>query len=147
MCHHSQKKRWKTSHLSFFFSTDYHCFVSIHNHSEILFITIGSELLFYPLFRMNCVKHGSIQQLQLCLAMIQKLYKKIALQVLYAWRKSDTTDPEFVERRRAGLENFLLRVASHPILGFDDQFINFLQQEHGWRETITDSGEWKGTLR
>ncbi|KAI8424046.1 hypothetical protein MSG28_002676 [Choristoneura fumiferana] len=60
--------------------------------------------------------------------------------VLYAWRKSDTTDPEFVERRRAGLENFLLRVASHPILGLDDQFINFLQQEHGWRETITDSG-------
>ncbi|CAB3236678.1 unnamed protein product [Arctia plantaginis] len=60
--------------------------------------------------------------------------------VLYAWRKSDTTDPEFVERRRAGLENFLLRVASHPRLCFDDQFINFLQQEHGWRETITDSG-------
>ncbi|XP_021206936.1 sorting nexin-4-like [Bombyx mandarina] len=60
--------------------------------------------------------------------------------VLYAWRKSDTTDPEFVERRRAGLENFLLRVASHPRLCFDDQFINFLQEEHGWRETITDSG-------
>lgn len=61
-------------------------------------------------------------------------------QIIYAWRKSDTTDPEFVERRRAGLENFLLRVASHPRLCFDDQFINFLQQEHGWRETITDSG-------
>ncbi|KAI5633880.1 PX domain-containing protein [Phthorimaea operculella] len=60
--------------------------------------------------------------------------------VLYAWRKSDTTDPEFVERRRAGLENFLLRVASHPRLCFDDQFLHFLQQEHGWRETITDSG-------
>lgn len=60
--------------------------------------------------------------------------------ILYAWHKSDTTDPEFVERRRAGLENFLLRVASHPRLCFDDQFINFLQQEHGWRETLTDSG-------
>ncbi|XP_052749297.1 sorting nexin-4-like [Galleria mellonella] len=60
--------------------------------------------------------------------------------ILYAWRKSDTTDPEFVERRRALLENFLLRVASHPRLCFDDQFISFLQQEHGWRETITDSG-------
>ncbi|XP_041970949.1 sorting nexin-4-like [Aricia agestis] len=60
--------------------------------------------------------------------------------VLYAWKKSDTTDPEFIERRRAGLENFLLRVASHPRLCFDDQFLNFLQQEHGWRETITDSG-------
>lgn len=45
-----------------------------------------------------------------------------------------------MERRRAGLENFLLRVASHPRLCFDDQFINFLQEEHGWRETITDSG-------
>lgn len=63
--------------------------------------------------------------------------------MLYAWRKSDTTDPEFVERRRAGLENFLLRVASHPRLCFDDQFINFLQEEHGWRETITDSGKLK----
>ncbi|XP_022117903.2 sorting nexin-4-like [Pieris rapae] len=60
--------------------------------------------------------------------------------IIYAWRKSDTTDPEFIERRRAGLENFLLRVASHPQLCFDDQYINFLQQEHGWRETITDSG-------
>ncbi|KAG7308025.1 hypothetical protein JYU34_006663 [Plutella xylostella] len=60
--------------------------------------------------------------------------------VLYAWHKSDTTDPEFVERRRAGLENFLLRVASHPVLCFDDQFFTFLQQEHGWRETITDTG-------
>lgn len=60
--------------------------------------------------------------------------------VLHAWQKSDTTDPEFVDRRRAGLENFLLRVASHPMLCYDDQFINFLQQEHGWRETITDTG-------
>ncbi|XP_050669060.1 sorting nexin-4-like [Leptidea sinapis] len=60
--------------------------------------------------------------------------------ILYGWRKCDTTDPEFIERRRAGLENFLLRVASHPRLCFDDQFVSFLQQEHGWRETITDSG-------
>lgn len=61
--------------------------------------------------------------------------------MLYAWHKSDTTDPEFVERRRAGLENFLLRVATHPHLCFDDQFINFLQQEHGWRETLTETGK------
>lgn len=60
--------------------------------------------------------------------------------VLYAWRKSDTTDPEFIERRRAGLENFLLRVASHPRLCFDTQFINFLQREHDWKEWIMDNG-------
>ncbi|CAH2105321.1 unnamed protein product [Euphydryas editha] len=60
--------------------------------------------------------------------------------VLYAWRKSDTTDPEFIERRRAGLENFLLRVASHPRLCFDSHFINFLQREHNWKDWIMDNG-------
>ncbi|PNF41162.1 Sorting nexin-4 [Cryptotermes secundus] len=62
--------------------------------------------------------------------------------VIYAWQKiaSDTFDPDFVDRRRAGLENFLLRVASHPILSFDQQFIGFLQQEEGWGESIKDTG-------
>ncbi|PSN55740.1 Sorting nexin-4 [Blattella germanica] len=62
--------------------------------------------------------------------------------VMYAWQKvaSDTFDPDFVDRRRAGLENFLLRVASHPILSFDRQFIGFLQQEEGWRESIKETG-------
>ncbi|KAJ4428154.1 hypothetical protein ANN_24169 [Periplaneta americana] len=62
--------------------------------------------------------------------------------VMYAWQKvaSDTFDPDFVDRRRAGLENFLLRVASHPILSYDRQFIGFLQQDEGWRESIKDTG-------
>ncbi|KAJ9582918.1 hypothetical protein L9F63_022742, partial [Diploptera punctata] len=62
--------------------------------------------------------------------------------IMYAWQKvaSDTFDPDFVDRRRAGLENFLLRVASHPILSFDRQFIGFLQQEEGWRESIKETG-------
>uniref|UniRef100_A0A8C7I3Q3 Sorting nexin 4 n=1 Tax=Oncorhynchus kisutch TaxID=8019 RepID=A0A8C7I3Q3_ONCKI len=34
------------------------------------------------------------------------------------WHKlsADNMDPDFVERRRVGLENFLLRLASHPVL-------------------------------
>lgn len=62
--------------------------------------------------------------------------------VLYAWQKvtTDTFDPDFVDRRRAGLENFLLRVASHPILSFDKHFISFLQQKEGWRESVKETG-------
>nr|CAD7266002.1 unnamed protein product [Timema shepardi]CAD7577502.1 unnamed protein product [Timema californicum] len=62
--------------------------------------------------------------------------------VLYAWQKvaSDTFDPDFVDRRRAGLENFLLRVASHPILSYDHLFVGFLQQAVGWRENIKETG-------
>jgi sorting nexin-4 len=61
---------------------------------------------------------------------------------MYAWQKvaSDTFDPDFVDRRRAGLENFLLRVASHPILSFDQLFIGFLQLDEGWRDSIKDTG-------
>ncbi|XP_014224587.1 sorting nexin-4-like [Trichogramma pretiosum] len=61
--------------------------------------------------------------------------------VLYAWQKvtTDTFDPDFIDRRRAGLENFLLRVASHPILSFDKHFIGFLQQREGWRESIKET--------
>ncbi|XP_001606188.1 sorting nexin-4 [Nasonia vitripennis] len=62
--------------------------------------------------------------------------------VLYAWQKvtTDTFDPDFVDRRRAGLENFLLRVASHPVLSFDKHFMGFLQQKDGWRESIKETG-------
>jgi hypothetical protein len=38
-------------------------------------------------------------------------------------------------------QNFLLRVASHPILSFDQQFIAFLQQDESWRENIKDAGK------
>ncbi|XP_068082786.1 sorting nexin-4 isoform X1 [Anabrus simplex] len=62
--------------------------------------------------------------------------------VMYTWQKvaSDTFDPDFVDRRRAGLENFLLRVASHPMISHDHLFIGFLQQEDGWRESIKETG-------
>jgi hypothetical protein len=38
-------------------------------------------------------------------------------------------------------QNFLLRVASHPILSYDRQFIGFLQQDEGWRDIIKDTGK------
>ncbi|TGZ52071.1 Uncharacterized protein DBV15_05064 [Temnothorax longispinosus] len=62
--------------------------------------------------------------------------------VLYAWQKvtTDTFDPDFVDRRRAGLENFLIRVASHPILSRDEHFMGFLQQKDGWRESVKETG-------
>lgn len=39
---------------------------------------------------------------------------------------SDTMDPDFVDRRRAGLESFLKRIASHSELGYDECFLKFL---------------------
>ncbi|XP_071442280.1 sorting nexin-4-like [Hetaerina americana] len=62
--------------------------------------------------------------------------------VMYAWQKAatDTFDPDFVDRRRVGLESFLLRVASHPILSHDALFMSFLQKEDGWRETLKETG-------
>lgn len=54
------------------------------------------------------------------------------------WHKlsADNLDPDFVERRRVGLENFLLRVASHPVLSDDKIFFLFLT------EVSTYSTKW-----
>ncbi|XP_046408234.1 sorting nexin-4-like [Ischnura elegans] len=62
--------------------------------------------------------------------------------VMYAWQKvaTDTFDPDFIDRRRVGLESFLLRVASHPVLSHDALFMSFLQKEDGWRDTLKESG-------
>ncbi|XP_056637497.1 sorting nexin-4-like [Diorhabda sublineata] len=62
--------------------------------------------------------------------------------VLYGWQKisNDTFDPNFVDRRRAGLENFLLRIAAHPILTWDKHFMEFLQHEEDWRESYKANG-------
>ncbi|KAM4697652.1 sorting nexin-4 isoform 2-T2 [Rhinophrynus dorsalis] len=59
----------------------------------------------------------------------------------FVWHKlsADNMDPDFVERRRIGLENFLLRVASHPILCHDKIFSSFLTQESGWKETVNEA--------
>lgn len=64
--------------------------------------------------------------------------------VLFSWQKvsTDTFDPDFVDRRRAGLETFLLRIASHPVLSYDKHFIEFLQNEDGWRETFKSNGNF-----
>ncbi|XP_069472740.1 sorting nexin-4 [Ambystoma mexicanum] len=60
----------------------------------------------------------------------------------FVWHKlsADNMDPDFVERRRIGLENFLLRVASHPILCQDKIFYSFLTQESGWKEAVNETG-------
>lgn len=60
----------------------------------------------------------------------------------FVWHKlsADNMDPDFVERRRVGLENFLLRVASHPVLSNDKILQLFLTEEHGWKEVVYDTG-------
>ncbi|XP_067266492.1 sorting nexin-4 isoform X1 [Chanodichthys erythropterus] len=60
----------------------------------------------------------------------------------FVWHKlsADNMDPDFVERRRVGLENFLLRVASHPVLSSDKIFYSFLTEENGWKETVFETG-------
>ncbi|KAI1899372.1 hypothetical protein AGOR_G00061100 [Albula goreensis] len=60
----------------------------------------------------------------------------------FVWHKlsADNMDPDFVERRRAGLENFLLRVASHSVLSNDKIFYQFLTEENGWKEMVFETG-------
>ncbi|XP_072309467.1 sorting nexin-4-like [Eucyclogobius newberryi] len=60
----------------------------------------------------------------------------------FVWHKlsADNMDPDFVERRRVGLENFLLRVASHPVLSNDKLLHHFLTEELGWKEAVFESG-------
>ncbi|KAM4601802.1 sorting nexin-4-like [Polymixia lowei] len=60
----------------------------------------------------------------------------------FVWHKlsADNMDPDFVERRRVGLENFLLRVASHPVLSNDKILYQFLTEEHGWKEVVNETG-------
>ncbi|KAK3543260.1 hypothetical protein QTP70_014080 [Hemibagrus guttatus] len=60
----------------------------------------------------------------------------------FVWHKlsADNMDPDFVERRRVGLENFLLRVASHLVLSTDKIFYSFLTEEQCWKETVFETG-------
>ncbi|XP_069010718.1 LOW QUALITY PROTEIN: sorting nexin-4-like [Embiotoca jacksoni] len=60
----------------------------------------------------------------------------------FVWHKlsADNLDPDFVERRRVGLENFLLRVASHSVLSSDEIFFLFLTEEKGWRDAVLETG-------
>jgi len=61
---------------------------------------------------------------------------------LFPWQATPTDKfhPEFIDRRKAGLENFLLHVALHKQLSFDQNFINFLQQDDAWAESLTTTG-------
>lgn len=54
------------------------------------------------------------------------------MQAEFVWHKlsADNMDPDFVERRRVGLENFLLRVALHPVLSDDRILHRFLTEVH-----------------
>ncbi|KAL1022274.1 hypothetical protein UPYG_G00024520 [Umbra pygmaea] len=60
----------------------------------------------------------------------------------FVWHKlsADNMDPDFVERRRVGLENFLLRIASHSVLSNDKILYHFLTKEHGWKEAVYETG-------
>ncbi|XP_060592038.1 sorting nexin-4-like [Ruditapes philippinarum] len=56
----------------------------------------------------------------------------------YTWQNmaTDKFEPEFIERRRAALEIYLLRCAAHPILCLDKIFIGFLQKDEGWKDSV-----------
>ena len=56
----------------------------------------------------------------------------------HTWQKlsTDRFDVDFIERRRVGLENFLLRVASHSQLCQEKMFLAFLKQEEGWKDSV-----------
>ncbi|WAR04693.1 SNX4-like protein [Mya arenaria] len=56
----------------------------------------------------------------------------------YTWQNmaTDKFDVEFIERRRAALEIFLLRCAAHPIVCCDTIFIGFLQKNEGWKDSV-----------
>ncbi|CAH1241292.1 SNX4 [Branchiostoma lanceolatum] len=60
------------------------------------------------------------------------------------WQKlsggEDKFDPDFIERRRAGLESFLLRVAAHSQLSQDKIFHAFLHLVEAWKETVLATG-------
>ncbi|CAH3030475.1 unnamed protein product [Porites evermanni] len=49
---------------------------------------------------------------------------------------ADKFDPDFIEKRKAALESFLLRCAAHPQLSMDLTFIGFFNQEEGWKEAV-----------
>ncbi|KAM9305733.1 LOW QUALITY PROTEIN: sorting nexin-4 [Gastrophryne carolinensis] len=60
----------------------------------------------------------------------------------FVWHKlsADNMDPDFVERRRVGLESFLLRVASHPRPITRQALRSLLTQDNGWKEALNEAG-------
>ncbi|XP_002119505.2 sorting nexin-4-like [Ciona intestinalis] len=61
----------------------------------------------------------------------------------FIWNKitaTDTFDNDFLERRRAGLESFLHRIAGHRKLGKDKIVKHFITKEESWREELMATG-------
>jgi len=59
-------------------------------------------------------------------------------------QSSDNIDPVFVDRRRIGLECFLLRIAAHPVLCRDKTLLKFLQSDRNCFEVdlSSDTGKY-----
>lgn len=105
-----------------------------------------------PTFQNKVAKHSTIwrryTEFEKLREYLEVTYSYIVLpplpekRVMFGWQKisNDTFDPNFIDRRRAGLENFLLRVASHLILSWDKHFLEFLLDEEGWRESYKANG-------
>lgn len=58
-----------------------------------------------------------------------------------AWQAAvvDKSDPEFIERRRIGLELFLKRLCELIELSEDKVFLDFLKNEENWKEVVGES--------
>ena len=48
----------------------------------------------------------------------------------------DKFDGEYLEHRKIGLEKFLHRIASHPVLHDDNIFKAFLMKGEDWKEVF-----------
>ncbi|XP_071794041.1 sorting nexin-2-like [Asterias amurensis] len=59
----------------------------------------------------------------------------------------ESNSMDFVEKRRASLERYLNRTASHPLLQQDDKFIEFLEKEELPKATSTSALSGAGMLR
>ncbi|XP_064456507.1 sorting nexin-4-like isoform X2 [Ornithodoros turicata] len=62
--------------------------------------------------------------------------------VMYRWQRlpADRLDPDFVERRRVGLENFLRRLSNHNGLCAAQAFLLFLMKDASWRDSLVTAG-------
>eukprot|EP01137_Pigoraptor_chileana_P010087 Opistho-2@3922 len=54
------------------------------------------------------------------------------------WKGTDNFDPEYIEKRRAGLQTFLRRIAAHAELGEDTSFLSFLKDDAWTPMPVTD---------
>ncbi|KAK3764179.1 hypothetical protein RRG08_044107 [Elysia crispata] len=62
--------------------------------------------------------------------------------------KEDTSSSDFVERRKAALERYLVRTAAHPALANDPDFIEFLEKDGDLpRSTSTSALSGAGVMR